>query len=305
MFRTLLFAPGNESWKVQKSGQFGADAIVLDLEDAVPNAEKVATRGSIRKALESMGHLYMYVRVNSVPTDLTEGDIDGVAHPHLKGIVLPKAEGPEDIRKTDAWLAAAEKKAGLPPGRLQILPLIETTKGILMAYDTVRASPRIPTVIFGSGDYTLDLNIPAMEWSPEGYELMYARLRLIVVCRAAGIERPVDGPYLDVFNLEGLRQEAILAKKMGFQGKLSIHPSHVAVIQEIFSPKAEEVALARKVKETFEKKESGGSASITVDGKFIDYPIYYKAKKILEFAEAIEKRQREVSLNRVGVSNQT
>jgi len=292
MFRTLLFAPGNEPRKVQKSGQFGADAIILDLEDAVPNAEKVATRESIRKALDAMGHLHVYVRVNSIPTGFTEGDIDGVAHPHLKGIVLPKAEGAEDIRRADAWLAAAEKRVGLPPGRLQILPLIETAKGILAADETVRASSRIPTVIFGSGDYTLDLNIPSIEWSAEGYELLYARLYLIVVCRAAGIERPVDGPYLDVFNLEGLRKEALLAKKMGFQGKLSIHPSHVAVIQEIFSPKAEEIALARKVKETFEAKESDGSASITVDGKFIDYPIYYKAKKILEFAQAIEEREK-------------
>lgn len=294
MFRTLLFAPGNEPRKVQKVGQFGADAVILDLEDAVPNAEKVATRESIRKILDTMGHLHVYVRVNSVPTQLTEGDIQGVVHPNLKGIVLPKAEGAEDIKKADAWLAAAEKKAGLASGSLHILPLIETTKGILFAYDTVTASARIPTVIFGSGDYTLDLNIPAIEWSPEGYELMYARLRLMVVCRAAGIQRPVDGPYLDVFNLEGLRQEAILTKKMGFQGKLSIHPSHVAVIQEVFSPKPEEIALAQKVKETFEKKESSGSASITVDGKFIDYPIYYKAKKILEFAVAIQEREKQI-----------
>ncbi len=293
MFRTLLFAPGNEPRKVQKVGQFGADAVILDLEDAVPNAEKGATRESVRKALDTMGHLHVYVRVNSVPTQLTEGDIQGVVHPNLKGIVLPKAEGAEDIKKAEAWLSAAEKKAGLAHGRLHIIPLIETTKGILFAYDTVTASPRIPTVIFGSGDYTLDLDIPAIEWSPEGYELMYARLRLMVVCRAAGIQRPVDGPYLDVFNLEGLRQEAILTKKMGFQGKLSIHPSHVAVIQEVFSPKPEEIALAQKVKETFEKKESSGSASITVDGKFIDYPIYYKAKKILEFAGAIQEREKE------------
>jgi citrate lyase subunit beta / citryl-CoA lyase len=294
MFRTMLFAPGNEPRKVQKVGQFGADAIILDLEDAVPNAQKVATRESLRKVLDSMGHLQVYVRVNSIPTRLTEEDIQGVVHPNLKGIVLPKAEGAEDIQKADAWLTAAEKTAGLPPGGLQIVPLIETTKGVLFSYDTVKASPRIPTAIFGSGDYTLDLDIPAIEWSPEGYELLYARLRLMVVCRAAGIQRPVDGPFLDVFNLEALRKEAILAKKIGFQGKLSIHPSHVAVIHEVFSPAPEEITLARKVKEVFEKKESSGSASITVDGKFIDYPIYYKAKKILEFAQAIEDREKQI-----------
>jgi len=294
MFRSMLFAPGNEPRKVQKVGQFGADAIILDLEDAVPNAEKVATRENIRKTLDSMGHLHVYVRVNSVPTQMTEADIQGVVHPNLKGIVLPKAEGEDDIRKAATWLTASEKMAGLREGCLQIIPLIETAKGILLAYETVKASPRILTVIFGSGDYTLDLDIPAIEWSPEGYELLYARLRLMVVCRAAGIERPVDGPFLDVFNLEALRKEAILAKKMGFQGKLAIHPKHVEVLNQVFSPTAEEVQFAKKVRDAFEKSESGGSASITVDGKFIDYPIYYKAKKILEYAQAIEEREKEI-----------
>jgi citrate lyase subunit beta/citryl-CoA lyase len=173
---------------------------------------------------------------------------------------------------------------------LQIIPLIETTKGILFSYEIAKASSRIPTVIFGSGDYTLDLGIPTIEWSSEGYELLYARLYLIVVCRAAGVGRPIDGPFLDVYNLEAFKKEAIFAKKMGFQGKLAIHPTHVEVLNQIFTPTKEEVEFASKVVAAFEKSESQGSTSITIDGKFIDYAIYYKAKKIIEFNQAIQNQ---------------
>jgi len=290
MFRSILFAPGNEPRKVQKVGQFGADAVVLDLEDAVPDAEKAATRQSIHGALDSMGHLNVYVRINSLPTGMTEADVRGVAHPHLRGVVLPKTEAPAEIAATGEWLGQAEKSLGLPEGSFHLIPLIESTKGVLFTYEIVQASPRVPTVIFGSADYTLDLDIPAMEWSPEGYELMYARTRLVVACRAAGIQRPVDGPYLDVFNEEGLQRDAILSKKIGFQGKLCIHPKHVEIINRIFTPSPEEADFARKVMEDFEKAESSGSASITVDGKFVDYAVYYKAKKIVNMVQAIEKK---------------
>ena len=295
MFRSMLFAPGNEPRKVQKVGLFGADAVILDLEDAVPKTEKAATRQSIYDTLDSMGHLNVYVRANSVSTGMTEDDIHGVAHPNLKGIVLPKTESVEEVQQTEKWLNDAERARGAEPGSLQCIPLIETTKGITHVDEIVQASRRIPTVIFGSGDYMLDLDIPAFEWTPEGYELFYARARLIVACRAAKIQRPVDGPYLNVFDLEGLEKEAILSKKIGFQGKLCIHPKHVAVINEVFSPDPKDVALARKVVDAFEDAERKGSASITVDGIFIDYPIYYKAQRILEHNRAARSTENDSS----------
>jgi citrate lyase subunit beta/citryl-CoA lyase len=135
----------------------------------------------------------------------------------------------------------------------------------------------------------LDPDIFVLVWSPEGYELFYARARLIVACRAAGIERPVDGPYLSVFDLKALEKEAVYARKLGFQGKLCIHPKHVEVMNRVFSPAEKDVQLAQKVVTAFVKAEQSGSASITVDGVLIDYPIYYKAKRILELAKVASR----------------
>ncbi|MEK7373008.1 MAG: aldolase/citrate lyase family protein, partial [candidate division NC10 bacterium] len=168
--RSLLFAPGNEPRKVQKVATFGSDAIILDLEDAVPDADKVATRPLVRAVLADLATVgpLVFVRVNSLATGLTAGDVEGVVAPGIDAIVLPKTEAPEDLDAVDAMLAAAERRAGLPPGRVKVLPLVETARGLLAASAIAGASPRVITIAFGSGDYTRDLELPAIRWSLEG-----------------------------------------------------------------------------------------------------------------------------------------
>jgi citrate lyase subunit beta/citryl-CoA lyase len=227
------------------------------------------------------------VRVNGLATGLTAGDVEGVVARGLDAVVLPKTEAPEDLHAMDAMLAAAERRAGLPPGHVKVLPIVETARGLLAASAIAGASPRVITIAFGSGDYTRDLELPAIRWSLEGTEIFYARAKLVVDARAAGRPRPIDGPYIAVRDAQGFEADCRTARRLGFQGKICIHPSQVAPANRVFAPDPEEVALCRKIIESFRAAESTGSASITVDGIFVDYPIVDKAARIVALAERL------------------
>jgi len=282
--RSLLFAPGNEPRKVDRVASFGADAVILDLEDAVPDADKVATRGLVRAALPALGAPVVAVRVNGFATRLTAGDVAAVVAPGLDAVVLPKAETAEDVRALDALVAEAEGRGGVAAGHVGILPLVETARGLLRAAEIAAASPRVVTLVFGSGDYTRDLELPSLRWSAGGAELSYARARLVVDARAADRARPIDGPYLAVRDGDGFGADARAAAALGFQGKLCIHPSQVAAANRVFSPDPDEVAFCRRVVEEFRAAVARGSASIAVDGVFVDYPIAAKAERIVRDA---------------------
>ncbi len=288
--RSLLFAPGNEPRKVDKVATFGADAVILDLEDAVPDADKVAARALVKAALPRLRGCLVSVRVNGLHTGLTEGDVAGVVGPGLDCIVLPKTESAEHVQTLDALLARAEAAAGLPERHVRIMPLVETARGILAGPEIAAASRRIITLCFGSGDFTRDLELPSLRWSADGTELLYARTRMVVDARSAGRGRPIDGPYLSVRDAAGFEADCALAGKIGFQGKLCIHPSQVAPANRLFSPDPDEVAFCRRVVADFAAAVARGSASITVDGVFVDYPIAQKAERIIETAEALAAR---------------
>ena len=290
--RSLLFAPGNEPRKVSKVATFGADAIILDLEDAVPDADKVATRALARAALKDLQGPLVFVRVNGLKTGLTGGDVEGVVADGLDGIVLPKAESPDDVATLEAMLARAEQRAGLPPGRVKVLPIVETARGVLAASSIAGAGQRVLTLAFGSGDFTRDLELPSIRWSLEGAELFYARTKLIVDARAAGRPRPVDGPYVAVRDAKGFEEDCRTARRLGFQGKICIHPSQVPTANRMFAPDPDEVAFCRKVVEAFKAAEAAGSAAITVDGIFVDYPIVEKSERIIALAESLAAKDR-------------
>ena len=289
--RSLLFAPANEPRKVEKVATFGADAVILDLEDAVPDAEKVATRELARRALRGMGGRGLVcVRVNGLHTSLTAGDVAGVVAPGLGAIVLPKTECPEHVRALHALLDEAEARAAISAGHVRILPLVETARGIVRGAEIAAASPRVLTLLFGSGDFTRDLELPSVRWSADGLELLYARTRLVVDARAAGRARPIDGPYLAVRDADGFAEDCRVARKIGFQGKLCIHPAQVAAANQLFAPDPEEVVFCRRVVAEFAAAVARGSASITVDGVFVDYPIAEKAERIAKLADALTAR---------------
>ena len=279
--RSLLFAPANHARHAQRVFESAADAAVLDLEDAVPPAGKLAARVSALAALARPRTCAGYVRVNSFATPWCHGDLVAVVAPGTDGIVLPKAESAEQLR-TLAWLIGnLERERGLPAGAIDLLPLVETARGIMALEEICSASPRVRRVAFGGGDYTLDLGLT---WTAAEDELAFARARLVHCARAAGIEPPIDTVQLQLRDSERFRASAARARQLGFQGKLCIHPDQVPIANAAFGPTAAEIARARAVVTAFEAAEAAGSAAIEVDGQFVDYPVLHAARRVLALA---------------------
>lgn len=285
-YRSFLFAPGNHARKVEKVFGCGADHVILDLEDAVAKAEKVATRAMVVAALKRPRSGGGYVRVNAYDTEFCYGDAAAIVGPWLDGIIFPMVESREQIIAFDWLIAGLERERGLPVGGIDIIPIVETGRGVAAAREIAAAGTRVKRLAFGAGDYTLDMNI---EWSLGESELEHARAEVVLASRAAGIEAPLDTVWVHIKDMDNLAKSAKRARQLGFQGKMCIYPPQVGVVNQAFTPTEEEIAFARRVVEAFEKAEHEGSSSIQLDGYFIDYPIVYKARRTLELVTAIEK----------------
>jgi citrate lyase subunit beta/citryl-CoA lyase len=280
--RSYLFAPGNHERRVAKVFTVGADAVILDLEDAVAVTEKEAARESVLAALRKPRGCKAYVRINSFDTRWCFDDLSAVVGPWLDGIVVPKAESGEQLRAVALRISDLEKRAGMNAGHCDLMALIETAQGVLQAAEIAKSTSRLARLAFGGGDYTNDLNL---EWTADERELDFARATLTHVSRVAGLEPPVDTVVIEVKDTARFRQSAMNGKRMGFTGKLCIHPDQVAPCNEAFSPTADEVERARQIVRAFEEAEAQGSASIQVNGQFVDYPIVFKAQRILAIAQ--------------------
>lgn len=282
--RSFLFAPANHPRRAAKAITLPADAAILDLEDAVAVAEKPGAReialGVLRQPRRSRG----YVRVNALGTEWGYGDLVAMVAPGVDGIVLPKLESADEIRTADWLIGALERERGLPAGSIDLMPLVETAAGLMNIAAIARAGTRVKRLAFGAGDFTLDLD---MSWSRAEQELLPYRSAFVVASRAAGLEPPADTVWVDLQDGDGFRQSAKQARALGFQGKLCIHPDQVPVVNEAFAPDAESVARARRVIAAFEEAERQGLASIQLDGRFIDYPIVYAARRMVAQADEI------------------
>ena len=289
--RSFLFAPGNRPRMLQKVGHCGADAVILDLEDAVPISEKEATREAVREAVGAIDTCPVYVRVNPLAPaagfsqPIGEADLAAIVRPGLAGIILPKAESPDDLRRADTLLQGLESQHGLQPGAVDVIPIIETALAIQRAYDIAASGTRVKRLAFGAGDFTRDIGV---SWSRREIESQYARSALVVASRAAGLEPPLDTVWVDLRDERGLVRSTRTARQLGFQGKMAIHPSQVEPINTVFSPTDAEVAHATRVVDAFAQAEADGLASIQLDGQFIDYPIVESAQRVLAMAATIK-----------------
>ncbi len=287
--RSWLFAPGNHARKVEKVFTVGADAVVLDLEDAVAPEQKAATRATVVEALKvrpgraSRG----YIRVNSSDTDFCYGDLHAVIGPWLDGILLPKVESASQLQMIGWLMAQIERERGMAVGGLDILPIIETGQGVAAINEIAQAGTRVKRVSFGAGDFTNDMG---MVWTADENELSHARSVIALASRVAGLEAPIDTVFINLQDDVHLEQSARTALALGFRGKLCIHPAQIAPVNTVFTPSEEEVARALKHVEAFAAAEAAGSASIQVDGYFVDYPIYEKAQRTLSLMAAIEAK---------------
>ena len=287
VFRSLLFAPGNHARRVEKALTLDADVVILDLEDAVAVAEKSATREKVVTALRTPRRALGYVRINAFDTPFCFDDLQAVVVPGVDGIVLPKVESPDQIVAVEWAVAALERSRGLAEGGIDLMPIIETGRGMAALRDIARSGTRARRLSFGAGDYTLDVG---MRWTMTERELDHVRTAIVVESRAARLDPPVDTVFIRLGQPEPFRRSTELARDLGFQGKLCIHPEQVGPVNETFSPTDDEVAKSERYVAAFEEAEAKGSASIQVDGYFIDYPIVENARRTLRIAESIRNR---------------
>jgi len=276
----------------------GGDAVILDLEDACPVAEKETGRIFARDSipmLEEKG-IDVFVRVNSFDTGLTEKDIDYVVVKGLDGVILPKAESKEDIFRLDQLLKVEEEKKGLPLNSVIILPLLESPRGISAVSEIISGSQRIIGVSFGAGDYSREIGagMGVTSLSPEDYFLMASHPRscIALAARAAGIFA-IDAPFFGlVIDIDGLIREAWKVKLMGFTGKLLVHPRHVDPVNQVFAPTKEETDFAKRVIKTYEEAKAKGLGATSMGGRMIDYGSYRRALNLIATAEKIEEKER-------------
>ncbi len=287
--RSLLFTPGSDAHKLEKVGTFSSDVIVLDLEDAVADSEKEAARALIRAALPTYGAQLVAVRINGADTPHLEGDVRAVVTRDLDCLVVPKVEAPESLAEVDALLGELEREHDLAPRQVRLIATIETAKGLVRAEEIALAVPgRLLTLVFGLVDFARDLGLDPTRG---GNELLYARSRVVVAARAAGLRAPIDGPYVDLHDLDGLAQDSRRSRQHGFEGRVVIHPAQVEPVQRAYGElPPEEVETLRRQVEAFERAEAEGRASLQVDGRFIDYPVYYQAKQKLHLHESLRTR---------------
>ncbi|MED4584934.1 CoA ester lyase [Brevibacillus choshinensis] len=284
--RTWIFVPGSNPKKLEKVEQLLSDAVIFDLEDAVPAQEKALARRLVKEELQHVprqGTSARYVRVNAVDTPFFEQDVRGIDGVGLRGVVLPKAEDVQSVARLDALLDQLPcTENGVEGGqdqRVEIVPLIESARGLYHAYEIARASKRIKRLMFGSIDFALDIQA---QLTPEGQELLYARSQLVVVSRAAGIEAPIDTVFPNFRDKDGLIRETQRAKQLGFQGKLLIHPCQIGPVREVFTPSHEEIVEAELIVASYQEALAAGIGSIQVRGRMVDAPVYERAKRVVE-----------------------
>ena len=291
MRRSMLFLPGNTPNIIVNGEILGADAVILDLEDAVAPTEKDSARILVRNAISRMGFgkCEVIVRINSTDTDFWKKDLDAIVPVRPSLVMPPKTGTADDVRAVDAYITSLEEKLGMEPGSVGLIPLIETALGVENAYHIASASKRVKAIFLGGEDLTADLQCKRTK---EGNEIFYARGRMVCAARAAGVD-VYDTPFTDVNDDEGIYTDARLAKSLGFTGKASISPRHVNAINEVFSPTAKDIDYAYEVMEAIRIGKEQGKGAVSLRGKMIDAPIVARAMQTIRAAEALGLGRRD------------
>ena len=282
--RNPIFVPGNRRSMLEKATGFATDAVVADLEDSVPMAEKPAARDLVAEMIPVLAKSgqRVIVRVNSLDTGLTEDDIAAVVQSDVFAISVGKITSPDDISEYSGLLDAAEAKAGLPAGQTLLIPWIETAAAVLHAYDIARASDRVVAITFGAEDYTRDVGIRR---TASGEEVLFPRSLVALAAHAAGVT-PLDTPYVNFRDSQGLESDIAEAARLGYKGKFAIHPAQLEPIRRLFGPQPDEIEYARRVMAAWDAASADGRGSLDLDGAMVDVPVVERARNTL--AEAAE-----------------
>lgn len=292
--RSILFVPGHKEGWPEKAVAAGADGVILDLEDAVPTASKTEAReivaNSIRKLAAGERKVGIYVRLNALETGMTGDDLEKIIVPGLDGVCLPKSYGPRDFVAVDALITHFERRNGVKPGSVEIVANLETAQAYSSCEDILAASPRIATLFAGTAkDADVSRSI-GFQFTPGGQETIYLRSRAQLANRAAGRQASWVGVWQDMKDPEGARAFAIQNRQMGFSTMVLIHPSHIALANEVFSPTQQEVIFYSGMIETFEKAEAEGHAACMYEGQHIDYAHIKTARQVLELHKVLSQQ---------------
>jgi citrate lyase subunit beta/citryl-CoA lyase len=282
----MLYIPGDSPGMIQNAEVFGADSILLDLEDSIAESAKDSARKMVRAFLADFdfGKLFVTVRINPPNTPYFEKDLRDIVPCGPEAIRLPKCNSPEDIVEAESLISKIERENNIPVGSVRIHAMIETALGVENAYLVARASRRVSALTLGGQDLTADM---FARKTREGRELFYARSRVVVAARAAKI-MAFDTVWTDIDDPEGLFAETKEIVDLGFDGKAAIHPSQIEIIHKAFRPDASDVTKARRIVEASEKARSEGKGVISVDGRMVDAPVVARSERVVEMASLYE-----------------
>lgn len=284
--RSRLYLPGNQPDLMLNAGLFGADSLILDLEDSVAPDQKVDARILVRRILGEAHRLFpateLIVRVNPLSGPFGYEDLREIvpALPHL--LLLPKCDTDHDIKEADREVTAIEREFGLQ-GRILFMPLIETVKGVVNALAIAQASGRNVALCFGAEDFTRDLGVPRTR---EGKETLAARSQIVYAAKVAGIQA-IDTVFADVGDDQGLLASSLEAKSLGFVGKGVIHPRQIPIVHQAFAPTAAEIEEARKIVEAMQRAVETGAGVVSLGTKMVDAPVAERARKVIALAKQL------------------
>jgi citrate lyase subunit beta/citryl-CoA lyase len=291
-YRSMLFVPGQKATWADKGVASGADALILDLEDSVPISDKDQAR---RTVVETIDRLHsdeiradLWVRPNASVSGLQGADLEAVIRPGLAGLFLPKVFTAEEVVRIDAVVTHIEQRQGLEAGSVGLIISFETATAMADCEAVAKATPRIVSLLGATGPNADVGRELGFEFTPEGMETLYLRSRIVLAARAAGLHHPIGGLWQDIHDLDGARRFTRAQKQLGYRGLICIHPSHVTIANEIFTPTQGQIDFYRRMIETFEAAESAGSAAVDFEGQHIDIAHVKTAEGVIALAEAIQ-----------------
>jgi len=281
--RSMLYIPGNNPAMLQNGGVYGADCVLLDLEDAVALTQKDAARILVRNMLKYIDfyNCVVSVRVNHISTPFGSADLEEIVPLQPDAIRFPKTETIEELSELIRIIEAIENKHNLPHDKLKIHAMIETAIGVQNVYQIASFSKRVDAITIGGQDLTADMGIAKTK---DNAGIDYARKQIVMAAKANGIDA-IDTVFADVDDEEGLREETIYAKKIGFSGKAVINPRQIDIVNEVFMPTEEEIRQASKIYKGWLKAKAHGIGVFAIEGKMVDAPVMERAKRVLEIAE--------------------
>lgn len=282
--RTGLYASGSNPVNMIQAVFYNEDMLIYDMEDSVPASEKDAARLLIYQMLKEHRpkDKYVVIRVNGIYSEYLEDDLQAAVRANPDCIRIPKVEYAREVQNISRRIAEIEEKVGLEVGKIELICNIESYMGVLNAREIAESDPRVVALATAAEDLTASLKA---QRTKKGLEVFYARNAVLLACRAAGVDA-LDIVFSDINDEEGLREDAALAKNLGFDGKTVVHPRQIDIVNSYFTPSMKEIKYALRVLDAVEKGKKEGKGAVTLDGGMIDKPIELRALTTLAQAKA-------------------